>query len=485
MKFVNKFRHRLLLVYGLLLLMVLGGTLLFVYNVVLGEFKDYVNRKWNDRQARVVSWISSAYAQQSDWTQIAALIHPVLRYPIRWVRVTDTAGRVLLSLRAMPPRPRRGPQQGQHRMLRRRPPGMDMADCMGPMPRPVPGQEEINSFPLTVNGARLGRVDFLTVTFSHRIFVIDRIFSGNLSIIFLTAGGFSLFIFVVAGLILARSISRPLEKTASAVRRVKNGDLSRSLEVTGPEEIALLADSFNRMVDDLREKDLLQKQMSSDIAHELRTPLTILKTHLEGIRDGILSADRETVNSLLEETGRLERIIHDLRSIWDLEQGMHSFVSRIDVAALLQETVDKMAPLAALHNVTVSLVREDKPAVMSGDPEALHRTFLNLINNGVKYAGENGTVEVTVLCCDPLTVTVSDSGPGLPEEEFERVFERFYRVDASRNRRTGGAGLGLAIAKEAVRSLHGTITAGNDPRLGGACFTVQFPAGAAESRSPE
>lgn len=477
MKYLYKFRHRLLVVYGLLLLLVLGGTLLFVYTVVLGEFRDYVHRKWQGRQERAVSWISTIYRQHQDWLEVARLIRPVLRYPIRWVRVTDMSGKVLLSMRAgprrfQPPHSRRG--RGMGRGMRRRM-IMDMADCMGQMPHPLPAREEINSFPLHIDGKQIGRVDFLALTFSHRIFVIDRIFSGNLNIIFLTAGGLSLLVFIGAGLILSRSVSRPLEYAAAAVRKVKSGQLNQRLNVSGPEEISLLADSFNRMVAELQEREELQKKMSSDIAHELRTPVTILKTHLEGMRDGVIPVDNSTVLSLLEETGRLERIIVDLRSIWDLEQEAIYSIVEVDINLLLADLVDKIRPLAEPDGITLELNNSTSPAKVSGDVEALQRTFLNLLNNAVKYAGKDGRVRVTVSVDQQVVVTVSDSGPGLPESELERVFERFYRLDPSRNRQTGGAGLGLAIAKEAVHKLHGSLQAGNDSELGGALFTVQLP----------
>lgn len=285
------------------------------------------------------------------------------------------------------------------------------------------------------------------------------------------------------GYFLAWRALRPIDRITRTAQTINGGDLSRRLEHSGPaDEVGRLAATFDSMLDRLQAAFERERRFTGDAAHELRTPLTALKGRLEVSlsRPRPVGAYRETLEEMEEQVDRLIRLSNDLLFIARLDQGQQTLQwERIELNDLVAVVVDQVAPLAKTKNVGVS--RDLAPDLtIHGDLDLLIRLFLNLLDNAVKYTPVASQVTITGTATDDgVSVAVSDTGPGIPADNLPHLFERFYRVEDDRGRRTaenerGGAGLGLAIAQEIVRAHGGSIDV--ESRVGrGTAFTVHFP----------
>ncbi len=260
--------------------------------------------------------------------------------------------------------------------------------------------------------------------------------------------------------VLGRRIARPLREIGRAARRIAAGDYATRVPRDGPEELSTLADSFNQMASSLQEQERLRTEFIANAAHELRTPLTNLQGYLEALRDEVMPADRAAFESLLEEAQRLVRLSRslDLLGDGDIGAGRPALVD-VDAAEAVRAAVDLVSPALAQAGLATRL---DLPATLPAraDPDGLAQVLGNLLQNALRYTPAGGSVEITgERRTDDVLVTVSNTGPGIPAADLAHVFERFYRVEKSRDAASGGAGIGLAIVREIVASLGGTVGA--------------------------
>jgi len=244
---------------------------------------------------------------------------------------------------------------------------------------------------------------------------------------------------------LSRRIVRPIEDLTSAVKQLGRGGSPARVRVTGGDEIARLAASFNAMADAVARQEELRRRLVGDVAHELRTPLTHLRCELEAIQDGLASPDAARIGSLHEEVLHLGRLVEDLQDLALAEAGaLRLDKERIDLGIAVARFVGEQAEVVSEPGV-----------VVDADAMRLRQVVLNLLSNATRHGPPGGRVTVRVATAGAdATVAVSDEGPGIPAHELEQVFERFYRVDPARGRDAGGAGLGLAIVRRMVE-LHG------------------------------
>jgi two-component system phosphate regulon sensor histidine kinase PhoR len=235
-------------------------------------------------------------------------------------------------------------------------------------------------------------------------------------------------------------------------------------------------------ITDLRKADQIRRDFVANVSHELRTPLTSVRGYVEALLDGVEDPDqvRSFLETVARHTDRMERLVRDLLRLARLDAGQE-LLERVpcDLATVLAGVeTDLQASLGARHQRVVRDLAGDA-ATVSADPAKLHDVLRNLLENAVNYSPDGGTVVVSsVRRADRIRITVADDGPGIPDADLPRVFERFYRVDKARardRRDPGGTGLGLAIVKHLVELLGGTVTAANGPR-GGAVMTIELPA---------
>ncbi|KAF9119985.1 hypothetical protein BGX30_003470 [Mortierella sp. GBA39] len=283
-----------------------------------------------------------------------------------------------------------------------------------------------------------------------------------------------------------RFLLKPLEKMSRAARQIASGDWEVRLPKSRITEIAEVGDGFDVMVKGLRTS--YQKQVKleeerrfviSAVAHDLRTPLFALRGYLDGLEQGIAQTPEKIskyVAVCKEKSAQLDRLVEDLFTFTKMEYWDRPLnKAPIDLPVVLQQSIDSLSPSAGHKSIVInSHLAAD--CIVSGDAHLLERALSNLLDNAVRHTPPGGTIDVR---CNKkegeIAFVIEDSGPGFTAEELERVFEPLYRGEASRNRSTGGSGLGLTISQRIIRQHGGELTASNDPE-GGARLTGWIPA---------
>jgi two-component system, OmpR family, sensor histidine kinase BaeS len=271
------------------------------------------------------------------------------------------------------------------------------------------------------------------------------------------------------GLALARQILSPLRLLATATRRIATGDMTARVKVQSKDEIGQLSVDFNDMADALSRNQQLRRQMTADIAHELGTPLSVIQGNLEAMLDGVIPITPQRVASLHDQSLLLSRLISDLRQLSLAEAGQLKLNrSPTDLSSLVQHTVEAMQPSAQTAGVSLTVSLQPEMPKTVADPDRIAQVVHNLLTNSIRYSSEGGRILVKLEMKDRdlLQVSVSDNGSGILPEDLPRIFDRFYRADRSRTKATGGAGLGLAIAREIVNAHGGHIWAESQPTRG-------------------
>ncbi|MEU8177203.1 DUF4153 domain-containing protein [Microbispora hainanensis] len=261
--------------------------------------------------------------------------------------------------------------------------------------------------------------------------------------------------------LLAHGMTRPLREMAAAAQTIAKGRYGLRVSATSRDEVGELARAFNAMASDLAEVDRQRRELVANVSHELRTPITGLQAVLENIVDGVTPPDLDTLGTALAQTQRLGRLVAQLLDLSRLDSGARLIEpEELDLASLCRQAVSE-ATLARDDVTVVSAVRPG--TVLSADAALLAQVLANLLDNAVRHSPPGGTVRVEARPAGAnLEISVTDDGPGIPQAERARVFERFSRLDAGRAADAGGAGLGLAIAKEIVE-LHGGSISVSDP----------------------
>ncbi|MEL7562629.1 ATP-binding protein [Dehalogenimonas sp. 4OHTPN] len=297
-------------------------------------------------------------------------------------------------------------------------------------------------------------------------------FTDNLGRTLWVAGGLGVLIAIVLGGVFTRNIVAPLGEVTVAARRVAGGDLSQRVNVRGSSELTDLGESFNSMARTLKHDQDLRQNMIADIAHELRTPLSVLRANIEAMQDGILGTNPENLESLHQETVTLARLIEDLRTLSLAESGqlkMHKELT--DMKAFSSKIVQGMQTQFDSKGIGVALEAPDIGTDIIIDPARIEQVLRNLLANALHYTPDGGRVTVKLMPdFDGLTISVADTGLGIPPEDLVHLFERFYRVDRSRARSTGGSGLGLAIVKQLVEAHGGRVWVNSEIGKGSTFF---------------
>lgn len=285
-------------------------------------------------------------------------------------------------------------------------------------------------------------------------------------------------IIVIAGfaaVALSARIVRPLRALTTAAALIGVGDRQVRVAVTDRSEIGALATTFNTMADSLAHSEQARRRMVADIAHELRNPLVTLNGGLEAIQDGVYQPTPEVIDSLVEETEHLRRMVSDLQELATADAGaLRVEREPVDITALLAAAAVAYEPLTAAAGVSIH-VEAPEATVVEGDETRLRQVVTNLLTNAISHTPRGGTVTLTATTSSGETViTVADTGEGISAEELPFVFERFWRAEPARSRTSGRTGLGLAICDALIRAHDGTITAKSEPGTG-TTFAITLP----------
>jgi two-component system sensor histidine kinase BaeS len=278
-------------------------------------------------------------------------------------------------------------------------------------------------------------------------------------------------------LLLAQQLTRPLRELTGLVKNLASGDYQTYVHINGQDEIAELGRDINTLARTLADNQQTRQRWIADISHELRTPLTVVRGELEALEDGIHPFDRAGLQSLQHEIDRLSKLVEDLHELSLADLGALSYQRLpLDLREILAQVTDTFTLRAQQHGLALTLAQQTLPKLpVNGDRQRLLQLFSNLLENSVRYTDAGGRIEVTVHFADQvIRVFIDDSPPGVTAAECPRLFERLYRVDASRSRVRGGSGLGLAICQSIVTAHEGTITAQSSP-LGGLRISVTLP----------
>ncbi|MEQ8261120.1 MAG: ATP-binding protein [Alcanivorax sp.] len=274
--------------------------------------------------------------------------------------------------------------------------------------------------------------------------------------------------------LLARHLVAPVTALSAHTRKLREGDYQTRLGSRRRDELGDLIRHVDSLGERLDQGQKARQRWFSDIAHELRTPLSVLQGELEAVVDGVRPLNHETIAALESEVRQLTHLVNDLHDLALADAGnLRYHFTALDLDALCEDAVDAARP--ALGRRRVRLRTDLSPARVNGDPVRLRQLLDNLLQNSLKYTDEGGEVQLT-LDGDggDWRLTLNDSAPGVPDDALPKLFDHLYRVESSRNRQTGGAGLGLAIARRIVEAHGGTMTADHSP-LGGLRITVRLP----------
>ena len=270
------------------------------------------------------------------------------------------------------------------------------------------------------------------------------------------------------GMVLGRWLAAPLGQMAEGARSFSRRAWGRRIPERGSQETIEVARAMNEMAASLEQAETLRRSLTADIAHELRTPITVLQGNLRAILDGVYPLESAEIASLYDQTRLLSRLVDDLRELALADTGKPLLrTERIDLAVLLPTLADGFAAAADAHAVSLESDFPGGDLPVQADPDRLRQVINNLVINALQHTPEGGRIVLRAERSPGfVTVSVSDTGEGIPAEELPRVFDRFYRADASRARVSGGTGLGLAVARAWVEAMDGRIGAESIPGKG-------------------
>jgi signal transduction histidine kinase len=287
----------------------------------------------------------------------------------------------------------------------------------------------------------------------------------------------------VAGVVtvfLSQRISKPIHALTRAAGRFGKGDFSQRVNIQDKSEVGQLAQSFNIMADDLQNAEHLRRNMVTDVAHELRGPVSNIRGELEAIEDGLVKPDQKAIGSIHEEILLLSRLIDDLQDLSLMEAGRFKFDMRMtDISQVIDQSAEALQGKAMAQDIALTTEVEKNIPPSNIDELRIGQVLRNLVNNALAHTPNRGSIKISArLSFDHIEICVADSGQGIPSAELSNIFERFYRVDKSRSRATGGTGLGLTIARQLVEAHGGKIWVESEVGKGSRFyFTVPLSAG--------
>ena len=282
---------------------------------------------------------------------------------------------------------------------------------------------------------------------------------------------------VLVSWFVSQQIVHPLQALVKLSQRIAGGHYQERLEATSHDELADLVHSFNQMAEALDHSEGLRQELMADVTHELKTPLASIKGYMEGLQDGIISANAETFQLIHHEASRLQRLVQDLQELSRVEAGqipIHR--QKSDPCQIVEAAVERMRPQFAEKEIALTVEMPSPLAPVEADADRIGQVLINLLGNALQNTSSGGHVEIRIIHKNKqLEFAVHDSGIGLAPENLERIFQRFYRVDKSRSRSSGGSGIGLTISRYLVEAHQGRIWA-ESPGLGrGSTFFFSLP----------
>jgi two-component system, OmpR family, sensor histidine kinase BaeS len=305
----------------------------------------------------------------------------------------------------------------------------------------------------------------------------DQLFLAQVNQSILLAAVGATVVALILGILLARQIIRPLRQLTRGAQRIAEGHFGERINVGGHDEVSQLAHAFNQMAESLERTEEARRQLVADVAHELRTPLTIIGGTVQAMRDGVLPTDDQNLASIHGEVVALTRLVADLRDLSLSDVGQLPIVHEpVDPVEMLDPVVAAFTAEAGSRGISLKADLAPELPWILGDEKRLQQCIRNLVENALRHTPSGGSVTVRARQnAGGIEIAVIDTGEGIGADDLPRLFERFYRADPSRARRSGGTGLGLAIVQQIARAHGGDVTAASDGPGFGATFTLRLP----------
>ena len=464
-------QFRLILGFAVVLMLALAAVGIYSNLAAHREVRELRTATDEALNARVHEAFTEFYAETGSWSGVASTVERVSYLTGREIAILDKEGKVLVATRWSSGN-ERPPQDQDYTSSRIVVGGNHVGSVLiGPVAsrrtfRPYRGGDRSPGHPEALREIQEPSLRRFTDTTFQSLLL-----SG------LGAG--------VGGILLVSLLSRRLltsvRRLTAAAQQLGKGDLSQRVAVSGRDEIGELTSTFNAMAEGLENAERQRRNMVADVAHELRTPLSNIRGYVEAVRDGVLEADAETIESIHRQTMYLSKLVEDLRLLaeteaadfqLDLEPGLLEEVVSRSVEAFRPQAQSKAIELAFNSGTDRA---ELSRRLVSIDRTRIEQVMNNLLQNAVEHTIEGGRIDVSVAESDEtVSVTVADTGEGISSEDLPHVFDRLYRADPSRTRSTGGAGLGLTIAKQLIEAHGGTIRV-ESTEGEGSRFTLTLP----------
>ncbi len=459
----NSLRTRLSLTYAVLALLLVGSVSFFVNYFFKLQFNDYVVAQQKQTNQNIVNLVDRQFdASTGEWNEnaienigMSALDQGII------LKVKDLAGNTVWDATVH--------NNGLCMQML-----MQMEKYTESQNPSLKGGYVQTRYELSDNLRQIGEAD---IGYYGPFYYTsnDVSFLSRINSILGAVGAASLLLALLLGAVMSARISRPIAKAVDAASEIARGNYKeRVKETSTTREILQLSAAVNNLADSLEKQQKLRKTMAADVSHELRTPLASLQSALEAMIDGVWEPTGERLESCHEEIVRIGRLVGDLERLERAEaENAVLNPEEFDLAVLVRHIVHNFEPDFYKKGVSLSLAGDS--AVLLADKDKISQVAVNLVSNALKYTPEGGRVEVVTRNAeDAAELIVRDNGNAIPPEDLPNIFERFYRADKSRNRLTGGSGLGLSIVRAIVEAHGGSIGVTSEPGAG-TVFTVKLP----------
>lgn len=422
----HSLRIRLLVSFVLVAVVAIGSVSIFASRSTTSEFHGYVERRIEKDRGRFVGALVGYYMENQGWSGVQPVVGRLAQVVGDRIVLADNQGTVV-------------------------------ADSEGQLTGQQAGK--LRGTPLFIRqGAQVGTL-YLNPVGLDPTSENDFLSSVNRSLL-LSAGAATALALALTWA-LSRRILGPVVALTAAVRAMERGDLAQQVRIDSRDEVGELARAFNAMAGSVARNEQLRRNMVTDVAHELRTPLSNIRGYLEAMKDGVLAPDEKALGSVYEEAARLSCLVDDLQELALAEAGqLRLEKSATDLSEVVGRTLRAVVPQAAGKGIALASDLPEGLPPVEIDPDRIGQVLHNLLCNALAHTPGGGVVRVSAEPVDSeVEVAVSDSGSGIPPEHLPHIFERFYRVDPSRARSTGGSGIGLAISRQLVEAHGGRIWA--------------------------
>ncbi len=457
----HSLQFRLMAAFFLVILVTMGTVFFLINQSTRNEIRQFEQRTEQMRTGRMEFELSAYYSRQQDWEGIQPSVQQWGNLYGRRIIVTDANNVVvadsegtLLGTQYHPDSP--------GTVLGNQPRPVFLGRPLPPRALPPPeGQNTIGTLYINPELPAAERASLLYQPIGR---------------FFLWGGLLAVIIAILLTFVLSRHILSPIQALTITAGQLGQGNFSERVKSPDKGEVGTLAKAFNKMADDLERAERLRRNLVADVSHELRTPLSNIQGYLEAMRDGVVTVDASAIQSLYEEATLLSRLTEDLQDLTLAEAEDLRLVRQAeDINKIINRTVTAMQAQSGTKGISLVINLPDGLPLCNIDSQRISQVLHNLINNAVAHTPREGNITIAARQQDKwVEVSVTDTGEGIPAEELPFIFERFYRVDKSRARKTGGHGLGLTIAKRLVESHGGKIEAQSEVGKG-SCFSFTVP----------